>query len=125
MDVDARDNSPTLPVVLGLVVTYTPRTSAAALRLAMRRHIPGAEELTKILDLLDTWIEHCSSAEQQLVRSVRTRPKDKSDVPALDKVRLLRDLVEIDNAHPFEDTLFHADPPRQLFPRPSAVSTSA
>lgn len=123
MDVDARDNSPTLATVIGWVVGYAPRASSAPLRLAMRQYIPGAEELTKILVILDEWIVYWGTSEQQLLVGGRTAKgtKDKSDIPALEKVVLYLFFSAFTDRRAL-DSLVRPNTSRQFISCPSPTS---
>jgi hypothetical protein len=54
MDVDSNQGwTPTLSAYMLMCVSYP--TSPAALRLAIRKHLPDAQDLILILELLDGW----------------------------------------------------------------------
>lgn len=87
---------PALPAVLALCTTYT--MSAPALRLALRQHLPGAAELTAVLEVLAGWVAAWCDADVPLLPE-RTKkdahgalvavlePPQPGALPPLEKVR--------------------------------------
>ncbi|EIN11073.1 hypothetical protein PUNSTDRAFT_142926 [Punctularia strigosozonata HHB-11173 SS5] len=91
MDVDTPaggPHSPGLDIILGYVVNYAPQTSAPALRLALRKHMASAEQLTKVLTVLDVWVARWSATDLQGAGTFSEvkPPKRKARIPPLDKV---------------------------------------
>lgn len=101
MQVDIVPNSPipTLPTFLALILSCT--ISATPLRLAMRAHLRGAEELVCVLKVLDGWLsqgagkllpskkELVTTEDGVLVQKEKSKKKDKAkakEVPPLNKV---------------------------------------
>ncbi|EMD40538.1 hypothetical protein CERSUDRAFT_111138 [Gelatoporia subvermispora B] len=91
----AAGDVPLLPSFLALCVAYS--TTPAALRLALRKHLPEAEDLTVVLGLLGSWIERWGSEEETLLPENVTKdargvpipvfaPQEKRDIPPLQKV---------------------------------------
>ncbi|KAI0068609.1 hypothetical protein BV25DRAFT_1792127 [Artomyces pyxidatus] len=64
MDVDASPDVASLPSILSSCVSYS--TSAPALRLAFRQQLPGSENVTCILEVLDAWLEKSSTLQSGL-----------------------------------------------------------
>ena len=97
MQVDAVADAPTpsLHSVLSLCATYT--MSAPALRLAIRKHLPDAAELTTVLRVLNEWIDAWCVEDVYLLPEKTKKDlhgalvpvfqeKQKSVLPPLDKV---------------------------------------
>ena len=97
MQVDAVSALPALPSFLALCVNYA--ASPGPLRVALRKHLPDAEDVVCVLEILDDWLERWGAEEVQLVLEGVTKdengayiavlPKEKPlEIPPLDKVRL-------------------------------------
>ena len=97
MQVDAPSAIPALPGFLALCVNYA--ASPGPLRVALKKHLPDAEDVVCVLEILDGWLERWGAEEVQLVpegvkkdengRYVAVLPEDKPlEIPPLDKVCL-------------------------------------
>ncbi|CCM01750.1 uncharacterized protein FIBRA_03816 [Fibroporia radiculosa] len=65
MQVDSPAGMPTLPSFLSLFVHYP--TSPATLRIALRRHLADADDLTHVLSILDGWVEQWCREDVRLL----------------------------------------------------------
>ncbi|KAH9938085.1 uncharacterized protein B0H18DRAFT_1112274 [Fomitopsis serialis] len=65
MQVDSPSSPPALPAFLALCVTYS--TSPGPLRVALRKHLPDAEAVVCVLEVLDSWVGQWSEEELSLV----------------------------------------------------------
>lgn len=97
MQVDSAANPsiPSLPDLLALCVTYP--TSAAAMRVAVRKHLREADGLVDILEILLEWVERWCSEEMKFFPE-KARKNERGflvpvvenhkieDIPPLDKV---------------------------------------
>ncbi|EPS98734.1 hypothetical protein FOMPIDRAFT_1164819 [Fomitopsis schrenkii] len=65
MQVDAPSALPTLPAFLTLCVNYA--ASPGPLRVALKKHLPHAEDVVCVLEILDGWLERWGAEKLQLV----------------------------------------------------------
>lgn len=98
VDTSASSLIPTLPSFLALILSYT--ISTTPLRLALRTHLRGAQELVSVLKILDGWVGQGAGkllpSKKELVttqdgvviiQKEKGKKKEKEkDVPSLDKV---------------------------------------
>ena len=94
----AANEPPPLPVLLAHVVTSP--VSAPALRLAIRKHLRDAEDLTCVLQVLVGWLEAWTAQDVALLPIRTTKDphgatvpvieETKVDAPPVDKVSFLR-----------------------------------
>lgn len=89
MDVDvSEDYAPPLWSYLFACVSYP--FSAAQMRLAIRKHLPDAQDLVMVLEIVDVWIQGGTEHEvDALLKSVATSvkmPSSEADSPPYPKV---------------------------------------
>lgn len=83
MEVDsAPADSPTLPEFLTLCLSYP--SSPALLRTAIRRCLPDAADIARILETLDVWLGQWAGREVPLMPSKKSLEKNKHGVFVID-----------------------------------------
>ena len=134
MQVDSVSSGPVpaLPVFLFTCVSYA--TSPAPLRLALRQHMPAAEDVMVVLEVLDGWISEWNAFSLKLVPSMVVKnPKGvtiarpqrivKAGTPLLHLVRALSKLPRVMVLILcFLGYWIPSKPPRCFLPRASPTS---
>lgn len=83
MEVDSSSaDSPTLPEFLTLCLSYP--SSPALLRTAIRRCLPDAADIARILETLDVWLGQWAGREVPLMPSKKSLEKNKHGVFVID-----------------------------------------
>lgn len=115
MDVDVSEGYvPPLWSYLFACLSYP--FSAAPMRLAIRKHLPDAQDLVEILEILENWIQGGTEHEMEaLLKSLSTNMKtsSKADSPPYPRV-FQPTLVSYRNAYPLSGHRFPASIARRI-----------
>ena len=129
MQVDAPSVLPALPAFLALCVNYA--ASPGPLRVALKKHLPDAEDIVCVLEILDGWLERWGAEELRLLPEgvkkdengvyVAVFPEEKPpEIPPLDKASLVV-LSRLHYAHRYIRLLSRSSPSS----RPSSTLLSS